>query len=130
MTLRLQPTFTITYEEIDLVMSKISHICSIMKIKDYAQLYRFLIGDNKTYSKLTDYRLVSKATKASNLKAGETAQEKFAFIVHYPAPEDMTANNPSFQYFPDQNCMNLWNGRVKMMNRFGLPYACHSVCSR
>lgn len=99
MTLRLQPTFTITYEEIDLVMSKISHICSIMKIKDYAQLYRFLIGDNKTYSKLTDYRLVSKATKASNLKAGETAQEKFAFIVHYPAPEDMTANNPSFSIF-------------------------------
>lgn len=99
MTLRLQPTFNITYEEIDLVISKTALICKIMKMKDYAQLYRFLLGDNKTTHKLTDYRLVSKTTKASALQKGETAEEKFAFILHYPAPEDMTANNPSFAVF-------------------------------
>ncbi|NLB53624.1 MAG: aminotransferase class III-fold pyridoxal phosphate-dependent enzyme [Syntrophomonadaceae bacterium] len=99
MTLRLQPTFTITYEEIDMVMEKIALICSIMKMKDYAQLYRFLIGDNRINFKIKDYRHKSRQIKSSCLEKEETAEEKFAFLIHYPAPEDVVANNPSFESF-------------------------------
>lgn len=97
MTLRLQPPFTITYEEIDLVMEKIALICRIMKMKDYAQLYRYLIGDDRINHKINDFRPQSLAVKSSVLKPGETAGEKFAFIIHYPGPEDIIANNPSFE---------------------------------
>lgn len=107
MTLRLQPTFTITYDEIDLVMERIAIICSIMKMRDYAQLYRFLIGDNQINPKIKDYRPISKKIKSSQLQEDETATEKFAFLIHYPGPEDIVANNPSFDIFSRQELYRL-----------------------
>lgn len=99
MTIRLEPTLTISREEIDQVMDAIEIVCSIMHNKDYALLYRFLIGDNTTPDKIGDFSHHSREIKYSNLDDIETPDKKFAFIIHYPAPEDIVANNPSFVRF-------------------------------
>ncbi len=113
MTLRLQPTFNITYEEIDFVMEKINIICNIMNMKDYAKLYSYLLDDNKTPDKIKDYRLKSKTINSSHLQEGETAEEKFAFLIHYPAPEDVVANNPSFEIFTREEIYQLMEWESK-----------------
>lgn len=96
MTLRLQPTLTITTEEIDRVMDALEMVCRILSCRDYALLYRFLIGDYSRPKNIIDYRSSSRKIKASSLEAGEKPTQKFAFIIHYPGPEDVIANNPSF----------------------------------
>lgn len=102
MTLRLEPPLTITEEEIDYVISALYSICEILKMKDYALLYAFLIGDNSKPQNIIDWRSASRKIKPSRLKTGEEPTEKFAFIIHYPAPEDVVANNPSFSRFDRQ----------------------------
>ncbi|NLB88811.1 MAG: aminotransferase class III-fold pyridoxal phosphate-dependent enzyme [Syntrophomonadaceae bacterium] len=99
MTLRLEPPLTITYEEIDYVMDVIETICQILDARDYAKLYRYLIGDNSKPEKIIDYDLATRYIKSSKLDETEEVKEKFAFIIHYPAPEDVIANNPSFVSF-------------------------------
>ena len=96
MTVRLEPSLTISYAEIDRVIEALEVCCRIMHYKDYAQLYRYLLGDKSPVLDIKDYRLQSRTTKHSRLEAGETADHKFAFIIHYPAPEDVVLNNPSF----------------------------------
>ena len=99
MTVRLEPTLTITVEEIDQMMDALDTVCQILSHQDYALLYRFLIGDNSRPKKIADYRLSRRSIKASVLEEGETPTQKFAFIIHYPGPEDVIANNPSFVRF-------------------------------
>ena len=59
MTLRLEPPLTITEEEIDYVISALYSICEILKMKDYALLYAFLIGDNSKPQNIIDWRSAS-----------------------------------------------------------------------
>lgn len=99
MTLRLEPPLTITYEEIDYVMEALDKVCEILDKRDYAKLYRYLLGDDAKPVKIDDYRSMSRNIKGSKLEAGEEATEKFAFIIHYPGPEDVVINNPSFAAF-------------------------------
>lgn len=99
MTLRLEPTLTITYDEIDYVMTGLDMICKIITYRDYAKLYRYLIGDNSRPDKLIDCRLASRKIKPSVADGGAQASNKFAFVIHYPAPEDVILNNPSFQSY-------------------------------
>lgn len=99
MTLRLEPPLTITYEEIDYVMDVIETVCKILDARDYAKLYKYLIGNNTKPETITDYKLATRYIKASKLEDNEEAKEKFAFIIHYPAPEDVVINNPSFASF-------------------------------
>ena len=94
-----EPTLTITVEEIDQMMDALDTVCQILSHQDYALLYRFLIGDNSRPKKIADYRLSRRSIKASVLEEGETPTQKFAFIIHYPGPEDVIANNPSFVRF-------------------------------
>lgn len=103
MTLRLEPSLTITYAEIDRVITALERVCEIMYYQDYAQFYRFLVGDCAIPVVTHDYRPLTRRVKASELGDGEAAQEKFAFIIHYPAPEDVSTNNPSFNSFSRQD---------------------------
>lgn len=96
MTLRLEPTLTISYEEIDAVVSALEDVCKILEYRDYAKMYRYLIGDASKPSKVTDFRPLSRKIKSSSLRKGEKPERKFAFVIHYPAPEDVVMNNPSF----------------------------------
>lgn len=96
MTLRLEPALTITYEEIDRVVAALDVCCHIMCLRDYSKLYRYLLGDQSPVEDIQDYRLHSRKTKYSILKADEKIDHRFAFIIHYPAPEDVVLNNPSF----------------------------------
>jgi len=96
MTLRLEPALTITYEEIDRVVAALDVCCRIMCLRDYSKLYRYLIGDRSPVTDIQDYRSQSRKIKYSVLKPGEKVDHKFAFIIHYPAPEDVALNNPSF----------------------------------
>jgi Ornithine/acetylornithine aminotransferase len=96
MTLRLEPILTISYAEIDHVLEALEVVCQILNNKDYAGLYRYLIGDRRRHAVVGDYRPVSRSTKSSVLKSNEKPSRKFAFIIHYPAPEDVVTNNPSF----------------------------------
>jgi len=103
MTLRLEPTLTISYSEIDRVLEALEVICQLLNYQDYAGLYRYLIGDKRRPKVINDYRPYSRSTKASILQPDEQASQKFAFIIHYPAPEDVVTNNPSFtSYNRDQ----------------------------
>ncbi|HPF21402.1 MAG TPA: aminotransferase class III-fold pyridoxal phosphate-dependent enzyme [Syntrophomonas sp.] len=96
MTLRLEPTLTITCEEIDRVIKALEVCCQIMSWRDYSKLYRYLLGDRSPVTHIIDYRSQTRTIKSSPLKPGEAAAHKFAFIIHYPAPEDVILNNPSF----------------------------------
>lgn len=102
MTLRLQPPLTITYEEIDDVMEVLKGVCAILEARDYAQLYKYLIGNNEKPALINDYQATTRYIKSSKLEENEGAKEKFAFIIHYPAPEDVIVNNPSFKSFNRQ----------------------------
>jgi predicted amino acid dehydrogenase len=97
MTLRLEPTLTITYEEIDYVIKALDKVCKILSYRDYAKLYKFLIGNNSEPQNLVDYGPVTRKIKPSAIQEGEIPAHKFAFVIHYPAPEDVILNNPSFQ---------------------------------
>lgn len=96
MTLRLEPALTITYEEIDRVVAALDVCCHIMCLRDYSKLYCYLLGDKSPITDIQDYRCQSRKTKYSLLKPDEKIDHKFAFIIHYPAPEDVVLNNPSF----------------------------------
>ena len=95
-TLRLEPPLIIEYDEMDRMVEALSLICKIIHYRDFAKLYRFLIGDYTVPVHINDYRSQSRSVQSSVLQDGETAEQKYAFIVHYPAPEDVVLNNPSF----------------------------------
>jgi acetylornithine/succinyldiaminopimelate/putrescine aminotransferase/predicted amino acid dehydrogenase len=99
MTLRLEPALNISYEDIDYVIKVLDTVCKIVSYRDFAQFYRYILGDYSKPEQIMDYRPQSRKTISSRLKPGEQASEKFAFIIHYPAPEDVVANNPSFASF-------------------------------
>lgn len=96
MTLRLEPALTVSYAEIDRVTAALEVCCQIMQYRDYSKLYRYLLGDRSPVTDVQDYRPRSRKIKHSQLAPGEQIQHKFAFIIHYPAPEDVVLNNPSF----------------------------------
>ena len=96
MTLRFEPSLNTSYEDMDYVLKALEVVCEIVNCRDYSCFYRYLIGDYSKPEQISDYRPVSRKIKSSQLKPGEEATEKFAFIIHYPAPEDVVANNPSF----------------------------------
>jgi predicted amino acid dehydrogenase len=96
MTLRLEPTLTISYQEMDRMLEALEVICRILNNRNYAVLYRYLIGDNRRPNFIGDYRPYCRNTKASALQPNQQADRKFAFLIHYPAPEDVVVNNPSF----------------------------------
>ncbi|MDD3897841.1 MAG: aminotransferase class III-fold pyridoxal phosphate-dependent enzyme [Syntrophomonadaceae bacterium] len=99
MTLRLEPALNISYEDMDHVVEVLDTVCKIVSYRDFAQFYRYILGDYSKPEQIIDHRHHSRKTKSSRLKAGEEASEKFAFIIHYPGPEDVVANNPSFASF-------------------------------
>lgn len=99
MTLRLEPPLTISYAEIDYTMDALEAVCAILNYKDYAKLNRFVIGDYAKPDKINDYRAISQKGSASVLKKDEEVKNSFAFIIHYPGPEDVVTSNPSFESF-------------------------------
>lgn len=96
MTLRFEPSLLIEYEEMDYLLQALEHLCQILNYRDYSLLYRYLLGDVAHPTRFTDFRPQSKAKKASVLADNEEIKGRFAFIIHYPGPEDIIANNPSF----------------------------------
>ncbi len=99
MTLRLEPPLTVEDEAIDYVLGAVEDICRIMENKHYGRLYRYLIGDTSVPGQILDYRHRHRKTRYSRLNRGEVPSRKFAFIIHYPGPEDVILNNPSFDTY-------------------------------
>ncbi len=114
MTLRLEPTLTIEDEDIERVLRAVDDTCRIMYYKDYARLYRYLIGDNSRPGRITNYRAKHRKTQASELRAGEAPSKRFAFIIHYPGPEDVVLNNPSFDTYSREELYRFmeWESRA------------------
>ncbi len=102
MTVRLQPNLLITYDEINRVIQALELICNILDKKDFAQLYRYLIGDFSVPLNINDYRPMTRKNRGSVLHHGEKPEKKFAFIIHYPSPEDVVLNNPSFERYSQE----------------------------
>lgn len=115
MTLRIEPTLTISYEEMDRAVEAIELVCKILYYKDYSKLYRYLIGDLSKPEKIIDYRMYENKIKSSRLDEGEKPERKFAFIIHYAAPEDVVLNNPSFATFSKDEIYQLmeWQAKTK-----------------
>lgn len=115
MTLRLEPNLNIAWEEMDYVLKALDRLCQILKLRDYAQLYRYILGDYSLPTELADYRLQSRAIKTLSLAPGEKIDHRFAFIIHYPAPEDVVANNPSFRFFERRDLFRFleWQGSFR-----------------
>lgn len=97
MTLRLEPSLTISYQQIDDMLQALDNLCHVLACHDYVHLYRYLLGDNARPSRIVDYRGMTRKTKSSALGNGEKPSRKFAFVIHYPGPEDVVLNNPSFR---------------------------------
>ncbi len=102
MTVRLEPSLDISYEDIDYVLEALEVVCKIVSNRDFAKFYRYLIGDYSKVDDIVDYRPLSRKIKGAQLQEGEEVTRKFAFIIHYPGPEDVVANNPSFNSFTRQ----------------------------
>ncbi|MGE5454020.1 MAG: aminotransferase class III-fold pyridoxal phosphate-dependent enzyme [Methylocystaceae bacterium] len=98
MTLRLEPPLTITYPEMERMLVALEDICRILQHKDYAALYGYLVGQDKK-TQLVNYRGTGSAVIGSELKSGEEPDRKFAFLIHYPGPQDLVRANPSFAHF-------------------------------
>lgn len=115
MTLRLEPTLTISYEEIDRTVEALEVVFKILYYRDYSKLYRHLIGDYEKPREIIDYRGVSRKIKASSLDAGARPTERFAFIIHYAAPEDVVLNNPSFATYSRDEIYQLmeWQSKTR-----------------
>lgn len=113
MTLRLEPTLTIHDEEIDRVLEAVEAVCRILHYRDYAKLYRFAIGDNSRPAEILDYRPQLRTILSSKLAEAETPSRRFAFIIHYPAPEDVVLNNPSFASYSREELYDFmaWESR-------------------
>jgi acetylornithine/succinyldiaminopimelate/putrescine aminotransferase/predicted amino acid dehydrogenase len=127
MTLRLEPALNISYEEMDYVLKALDTVCKIVSYRDFARFYHYLLGDNSEPEQIIDYRPQSRKTKSSRLKPGEEASEKFAFIIHYPAPEDVVANNPSFVKF---NREELYRFLDWQKDSPGVQVVCHMPAIR
>lgn len=122
MTLRLEPTLTINYEEIDYVVDALNLVCNILDKRDYALLYRYLLGNSSKPEEIRDYRSQSRVTKYSDQNETESPDKKFAFIIHYPGPEDVILNNPSFDKFSREELYDFLNWQ----SRTGDPgIVCH-----
>ena len=65
MTLRLEPTLTITYEEIDRTIEALEIVFKILYYRDYSKLYRYLIGD---YEKPENILIIERQAEPSNLR--------------------------------------------------------------
>ncbi|HEX3012580.1 MAG TPA: hypothetical protein VHQ70_11245 [Syntrophomonadaceae bacterium] len=115
MTLRLEPALTISYEEIDYVIKALDKVCKILSYRDYAKLYKFLLGNNSKPEKSVDYGLATRKIKPSAIREGETPDHKFAFVIHYPAPEDVVLNNPSFQDYSRNELYDFmkWESKIE-----------------
>jgi len=98
MTLRLQPSLNITRKEIDMALTAVSKTVEILYYRDYSELYSYLV-DRKSSEVIIDFRNKQKPVIGSKLGPGEKPTEKFAFLIHYPATEDVAKNNPSFSRF-------------------------------
>lgn len=114
MTLRLEPSLLIEYEEIDYLLQALDDLCKILHYRDYSLLYRFVIGDTARPGRFTDYRPQSRANRSSPLSDNEEIKGRFAFIIHYPGPEDIIANNPSFNRFEREELYRLmeWQAAI------------------
>jgi acetylornithine/succinyldiaminopimelate/putrescine aminotransferase/predicted amino acid dehydrogenase len=114
MTLRLEPALTIEDEAMDRVLQAVDDICRIMANKDYGRLYRYLIGDTAIPGKIVDYRSKHRQTRYSKLNNDEAPSRKFAFIIHYPGPEDVVLNNPSFDAYSREELFRFmeWESRA------------------
>lgn len=99
MTLRLEPSLTITYEEIDHLVEALEDLCIILEYRDYSHLYRFLLGDYRPPHDFVDFRSRTRPVRPSRHVRGDRIDARYAFIIHYPGPEDMVASNPSFERF-------------------------------
>ncbi len=95
MTLRLQPSLTVSREQIGQALDALENVVEILYYQDYSELYSYLL-DRKVHGKITDFRTYRKPVRGSALLPGEKPTEKFAFLIHYPAVEDIVKNNPSF----------------------------------
>ena len=73
-TLRLEPPLIIEYDEMDRMVEALSLICKIIHYRDFAKLYRFLIGDYTVPVHINDYRSQSRSVQSSVLQDGETAE--------------------------------------------------------
>ncbi|HWP96932.1 MAG TPA: aminotransferase class III-fold pyridoxal phosphate-dependent enzyme [Syntrophomonadaceae bacterium] len=114
MTLRLEPTLTITYEEIDYLLQALEDLCTILEHQDYAKLYRFLLDDCSRPDQIRDYRPFFRGIKPSTLREGEQISNRFAFILHYPGPEDMVCGNPSFEQFSREELYRLMEWQASL----------------
>lgn len=114
MTLRFEPSLLIEYEEIDYLLQALDDLCKILNYRDYSLLYRFVIGDEARPDRFTDYRPQRRANRSSTLAPGEEIKGRFAFIIHYPGPEDIIANNPSFSRFERDELYRLLEWQASM----------------
>lgn len=95
MTLRLQPSLTVSLREADTALAAIAHVVEALYLGDYCRLFSYLI-DKKVTGSIKDYRKFRKPIVSSKLKPGEKATESFAFLCHYPSIEEVKKNNISF----------------------------------
>ncbi|MCR4400450.1 MAG: aminotransferase class III-fold pyridoxal phosphate-dependent enzyme [Syntrophomonadaceae bacterium] len=107
MTLRLEPPLTIEYAEIDRLLQALERICEIIWNKDYALLYRYLVGDDREPTVVTGYRTGATAVRSSRLEPGTRPERCFAFVIHYPGTEDVVKNNPSFASYTTEELERL-----------------------
>lgn len=99
MTLRLQPSLTVTEEQVNQAVAAVEKVAEILYLHDHCELYSYLF-DWENFGVPRNYRRFKKPLVSSycDLRNDESAvREKYAFLIHYPSAEDVIRNNPSFE---------------------------------
>lgn len=102
-TIRLEPPLTIEYHEMDYMLEALDRICELVYFKDYARLFKYIMGDCRKPTRVEDYRQrTMREVKPSLIKEGEAPSRRFAFLIHYPGINDLVNTTPSFEQLSEE----------------------------
>ncbi|KKI89146.1 hypothetical protein WQ54_28435 [Bacillus sp. SA1-12] len=99
LTIRIQPPLIIDQKEIDRFIEAFNVLCEILYKRDFYYLYRYTTGNYRRPELIKDYRHCHSPIISSLLDVNEKPKTSFAFICHYPSPQDLVINTPSFERF-------------------------------
>ena len=127
--LRLEPPFTVGVAEIDRAMVALDALCDTLDRKDYYNVVRHLTGKPTTRVPGRRRFAAPNAPNPAPTPAESVGPRKsFAFLVHYTAPRDYVACDPSFTQFTAKE-FERWRDWVRWSEP-GLIYHLPQVRSR
>ncbi|OAS88284.1 MULTISPECIES: aminotransferase class III-fold pyridoxal phosphate-dependent enzyme [Metabacillus] len=122
LTIRIQPPLIINKQEIDRFIEVFNELCEILYRRDFYLIYRYTTGDYRKPEFIKDYRHYYSPIISSLLDESDKPKTSFAFLCHYPSPQDLVTNTPSFERFSDHELSKIFEWQADYS---GAGVLCH-----